>query len=217
VPTHRSGGPETADLTPFQIEIARLFFTLPASSRLLLAGGAALVAQHLTTRPTRDLDFFTRDADDVPQARDQLERAVAARGWAVERIQDAATFCRLLIHGTEDLLVDIALDSAPALLSVTSYVGPTFAPEELAGRKLLALFDRAEARDFADVFTLAQRYGKDRLLARAAAADSGFDRRYLAGQIATIRRFTDEDLPVGSDLVAELREFFRNWHDELLG
>jgi hypothetical protein len=46
-------------LTPFQIEVARLFFDLPASAGFLLAGGAALVAQHLTRRPTQDLDFFT--------------------------------------------------------------------------------------------------------------------------------------------------------------
>jgi hypothetical protein len=30
--------------------------------------------------------------------------------------------------------------------------GPTLAPEELAGHKLLALFDRAAARDFADIY-----------------------------------------------------------------
>lgn len=40
-------------------EVARLFFSLPASSRFLLAGGAALLAQHMTVRPTHDLDFFT--------------------------------------------------------------------------------------------------------------------------------------------------------------
>jgi len=32
-----------------------------------------------------------------------------------------------------------------------SLVGPTYDPEELAGRKVIALIDRAEARDFADV------------------------------------------------------------------
>jgi hypothetical protein len=47
------------ELTAFQMEVARLFFALPASAGFLLAGGAALVAQHLTTRPTEDLDFFT--------------------------------------------------------------------------------------------------------------------------------------------------------------
>ena len=52
------GGGEV--LTAFQIELTRTFFTLPASQRFLLAGGAALLAQHLTVRPTQDLDLFTR-------------------------------------------------------------------------------------------------------------------------------------------------------------
>jgi hypothetical protein len=47
---------ETA-LTAFQLEVARIFFSLPASAGFLLAGGAALAAQHLTERPTQDLDF----------------------------------------------------------------------------------------------------------------------------------------------------------------
>ena len=46
-------------LPPFQLEVARMFFALPASRGFLLAGGAALLAQHLTARPTEDLDFFT--------------------------------------------------------------------------------------------------------------------------------------------------------------
>ncbi len=46
-----AGGSEP-DLSAFQLEVARLFFTLPASQGVLLAGGAALLAQHLTARPT---------------------------------------------------------------------------------------------------------------------------------------------------------------------
>ena len=46
-------------LPPFQLEVARMFFALPASRGFLLAGGAALLAQRLTARPTEDLDFFT--------------------------------------------------------------------------------------------------------------------------------------------------------------
>jgi hypothetical protein len=44
-------------LTDFQIEVARLFFGLPASDGFLLAGGGALLASGLTTRPTHDLDL----------------------------------------------------------------------------------------------------------------------------------------------------------------
>jgi hypothetical protein len=39
------------DLSAFQQEVARMFFALPASKGFLLAGGAALLAQHLTARP----------------------------------------------------------------------------------------------------------------------------------------------------------------------
>jgi hypothetical protein len=34
-------------------KVAQLFFSLPANKGFLLAGGAALVAQHLTTRTTQ--------------------------------------------------------------------------------------------------------------------------------------------------------------------
>jgi hypothetical protein len=157
-------GADTA-LTQFQIEVARLFFDLPASEGFLLAGGAALLAQHLTSRPTQDLDFFTRPgAGEVGQAKDAFVAAAIGQGWAVEKIQDSATFCRLLVHGREDLLIDIALDSAPGRAPTASVAGPTFAPPELAGRKVIALFDRAAARDFIDVFMLNARYSKAELL-----------------------------------------------------
>jgi hypothetical protein len=69
------------------MDVARLFFALPESRGFLLAGGAALVAQHLTTRPTEDLDFFTApETGHVPAARDALEAASRERGWSTERI-----------------------------------------------------------------------------------------------------------------------------------
>jgi hypothetical protein len=68
-------------LTDFQIEVARLFFGLPASDGFLLAGGGALLASGLTDRPTHDLDFFGAPDDvDVTAARDQFEQAIADRG-----------------------------------------------------------------------------------------------------------------------------------------
>lgn len=133
-------------LTAFQVEVAQLFFSLPASGGFLLAGGGALLAHGLTARPTQDLDFFTRPgAGDVGLARDQFLAAAGCRDWTVERVQDSESFCRLLVHGPEDLLVDLALDSAPGRPAGASIAGPTFAPDELAGRKVIALFDRAAA------------------------------------------------------------------------
>ena len=41
-----SGTEGTPELTPFQLEVAWLFFGLRQSKGFLLAGGAALLAQH---------------------------------------------------------------------------------------------------------------------------------------------------------------------------
>jgi hypothetical protein len=52
--------------------VAQLFFSLAASRGFLLAGGAALLAQHLSSRPTDDLDFFTApERGHVPSARER--------------------------------------------------------------------------------------------------------------------------------------------------
>ena len=114
VVTNRHGD-ETAPtvLTDFQVEVARLFFSLPASEHFLLAGGAALLAQHMTARPTHDLDFFTATPGSVESVRKQFNSAAQERGWTVDVRQSTTTFCRLVVHGPQDLLVDIALDSPP--------------------------------------------------------------------------------------------------------
>lgn len=120
-----------------------------------------------------------------------------------------------MVHGSEDLLVDIGLDSPPRQPATASFLGPTFAPEELAGRKLLALFDRAEARDFADVYVLLQTYTKSQLLSWANDIDAGFDTAVLAEQLGTLRRFLDSDLPVERAATTQLRQFFEDWRHEL--
>jgi hypothetical protein len=211
-------GKTEPDLSAFQLEVTRLFFALPASQGFLLAGGAALLAQHLTARPTEDLDFFTApERGNVPAARDALEAAAIERGWSVQRIHDSDTFCRMVIRGIDaGVLVDLAVNAPPDLAPSATPAGPTLAPEELAGHKLLALFDRAAARDFADVYVLAHRFGKDVLLARATQIDAGFDAKALADMIATLGRFTDDELPVpdGSS-AADLRTFYATWRSEL--
>lgn len=147
--------------------------------------------------------------------RDALLEAIAARGWTATTIHDTATFCRLVIHGPEDLLVDLAVDSPPTSPPTMTVLGPTLAPVELAVHKLLALFGRAEARDFADVYVLTGRFDKQLLLANAERIDPGFDRRVLAQMLATLDRFRDDELPAEPELVPAMREFFAAWASEL--
>lgn len=203
-------------LTDFQIAVARLFFGLAASDGFVLAGGAALVVSGLTTRPTEDLDLFgERGRAQVTAASEQFTAAATERGWVVSPVQVSDSFVRLHVQGDEELRVDIAIDVAPNHPVVVSIVGPTFDPEELAGRKLVALFDRAEARDFADVFVLARRFDLDLMLARANEVEHGLDRSVLASMIRSISRFSDDELPIDPGEVSALRAFFARWADEL--
>lgn len=111
--------------------------------------------------------------------------------------------------------MDLALDAGPTLPPTLTFLGPTFDREELAGRKVVALFDRAEARDFTDVYALSATYSKDLLVTRAAQQDPGFDTSVFAQMLGSLSRFGDRDLPIALDEVPALRRFFAVWAAEL--
>jgi predicted nucleotidyltransferase component of viral defense system len=119
------------------------------------------------------------------------------------------------VYGPEDLLVDLALDSAPGRSAAVSIAGPTFALDELAGRKLVALFDRAAARDFVDVYALHHTFTKDVLLERAAEVDAGFNCAVFAEMLEHLARYADTDLSLGAVDVDDLRSFFQECALEL--
>jgi Nucleotidyl transferase AbiEii toxin, Type IV TA system len=207
-------------LTPLQLEATRLFFSLPESAGFAVAGGAALIAQGMIHRPTRAVDLFLLDAttSTVTVAAASLEAAFNGRGWLHHRVIDQRDFIRLEIHGdTESLIIDLGIDSPAEESLDTTELGPTLSPRDLAARKTLALFGRAEARDFADVYDLARRYGREQLLAWATADDAGFDHQIFAGMLTSIDRFNDEELPVQSQHAENLRGYFHDWAEELAG
>jgi Nucleotidyl transferase AbiEii toxin, Type IV TA system len=211
---------QPGDLTPLQIQATRLFFSLPQSAGFAVAGGAALLAQGLIHRPTRDVDIFLLDRvpSAVAAAASSFEIAVDDRGWSHQRVIDQHDFVRLEISdGRESLIIDLGQDSPPEEPVDATDLGPTLSPRDLAARKTLALFGRAEARDFADVRDLAGRYGRDALLTWAAADDTGFDKKVFASMLASIDRFTDEDLPVDPRRAQDLRSYFRDWAAKLAG
>jgi Nucleotidyl transferase AbiEii toxin, Type IV TA system len=205
-------------LTTLQVQAARLFFSLPASAGFAVAGGAALIARGLITRPTQDVDLFLLDTrlSTVASAAAAFETAMDGQGWSHIRVRNHHEFVRLSIaDGQESLIIDLGRDSPAAEATAATQLGPTLSPRDLAARKTLALFGRAEPRDFADVHDLAQRYGRDRLLKWAAEDDPGFDRQVFADMLATIDRLTDTDLPVSPRQATALRAWIHDWAAEL--
>ena len=206
---------ESAPITGFQVEVANVFFALPEASSFLLAGGLALLAQGMSVRPTEDMDAFTSNPDDVQRASAAFQVAARSRGWGVEVMRASDTFVRLQVEGSEQILVDLALDSPPGLPSMMPVLGPTFAPDELAARKLLALFGRALPRDFVDVYRVCQSRATASLLRHAQTLDPGFDSDQLVIAIGQLARYADAQLPIQADEVSMLRDFFAQWAEGL--
>lgn len=201
-------------LSSLQLQATRLFFSLPESAGFAVAGGAALLAQGLIHRPTRDVDLFLLDAaaSAVAVAAASYEAELDKKGWSHRRVIDQMDFIRLQISDrSEDLLIDFGCDSPPEEHVDNTDLGPTLSPRDLAARKTLALFGRAEARDFADAYELAHRFGRDQLVAWAAADDPGFDKQVFADMLNSIDRLTDEDLPVATSNAQKLRAYFHDW------
>lgn len=77
-------------------------------------------------------------------------------------------------------------------------MGDVLSVEELGADKLLALFSRAQARDFVDVAALADRLGgMERLCELAAEKDPGFSRPVLFDMLAGFARLRPVDFPEG--------------------
>ena len=61
------------------------------------------------------------------------------------------------------------------------------------------------------MYALARRYSTGDLLAQAHLVDRGFDEEVFAQMLGTLSRFTDQDLPIGSMDVEQVRAFFTQW------
>ncbi len=144
-------------LDPAQTQIATLLFSLPEAGGYALAGGAALLATGTIDRPTRDLDAFiaatpTQPPGDVTTLAVALAETLENNGWTVTIVRCHQTFHRLNATRHDDSVeIDLAVDS-PRLFPTTIIDGiPLLDPRDLAARKILAILDRSEGRDFTDL------------------------------------------------------------------
>lgn len=200
-------------LNELQQRVARLMSGLPAADDFALADGAALIVYGLVDRSTRDRDYFATDSDAVAGVVPALETALQRDGLQVARRRDAPGFVRLQVTDETGHRggPGVRRETAP---SPDQPAGLDLHPDELAADKMLALYGRAEGRDFHDVAALADRYPTERLLELAAAKDRGFDRRRFIEMLATIQRLRAADFP-DPQRADELRAWFEQWQREI--
>jgi len=204
-------------LTPLQQRIAEIVSGLPEARGFALAGAGGLLVRGLIDRQTRDLDYFTVPGEEeaLRALRDALERALDRAALVHSRQRDLSTFVRVEVSDGDDRCeIDLAIDYR-ALPAEPSDYGPTLAVRELAANKVLALFDRAEARDFLDLVELTRHFELRGLMELAAEKDTGFDTAGFLEALASLQRFTSVDFGVSEAEYEGLRATVAIWRNEL--
>lgn len=202
-------------LSALQQRVALLAADLLESAGFVLAGGGALVARGDVERTTRDLDYFATRPEEVLELLPRLEQALRDSGLEVDRVRATDGFARLLVADGEAVTeLDLASDFRLLPPERTPF-GLTLAGEELAVDKILALFDRAEPRDFVDLAAVVDRWGLDHLCQLAPEKDRGFDRNVLAAQLGRFDRLPIASFRLPAEDVERLRHKVQSWRDQL--
>ena len=213
-------------LTNLQKKILLHFSELPDAEAFYLTGGTALSAFFLKHRRSNDLDFFTNVEELILPLSRKIEASLIKEGFKAERLRGFHSFVELSVSsGNDSTVVHFALDSPFRFeqpsnieeipgLKVDSHI-------DMATNKLLALFGRAELRDFLDIYFLVKdRYTKNELIEKSAQKDPGFDLYWLGVAMERINNFSDDSpdlhLLTRPCKMNELKEFFSNWRKDIL-
>ncbi len=207
-------------------KIAQIALAAAGKFSLALAGGYAIQAHGIGSRPSGDVDLFVNWAhrDDFDHAVKAVIGALEADGMEVSVVARAETFARLLVTdpaaGGEPDKVELAADWR-SHEPVTLDIGPVLHADDAVGNKMAALYGRALARDFLDIDAIlaSGRYSRERLLELAAAADDGFDRHMFADALGALSQITDTafaEYGIHPERITDLRHRFAAWRDNLL-
>ena len=162
-------------LSPLQERLVALVAVSLVGSDFALAGGAALISQGLVERRTNDLDFFGSSEAALAERLPKVISSLQQEGFEVDIRRSTPQFARIVVRGlNSETEVDFGLDSRLFPLE-QGELSPVLASKELAVDKVLAVFGRAEARDFVDLYALERLFKLDDLFVWAAEKDRGFD------------------------------------------
>ncbi len=92
-----------------------------------------------------------------------------------------------------------------------AHPAPTLCGEELAVDKVLAVFGRAEARDFVDLAAVEARYGLDRLFELAAQKDHGFTPEMFAEMAGRFSRLRPDEFGLDPEQYEQLDRKVGEW------
>lgn len=209
-------------LTLLQWRFLSEFGHSPLRDDFFLTGGTALAAFYLHHRYSVDLDFFTTNPAALSQVPVIMQDISARLNLDITFTRTLGTFleCFVRADNGERVEMDFAQDTPYRLEPVRRHdeLGILIdSSTDIACNKLSALFDRAEPKDFVDVYFICQGLLPfEQLVILARQKHVGMDDYWLAVALAQIRRVELLPRMIKTVSLAELNDFFLARAGELM-
>lgn len=207
-------------LTPLQQTFLKAFFKSYLGEKFFLTGGTALAEFYLKHRLSEDLDLFTIDQNlDFDFVNAEINKLAYQLSLTIGHQIASPTFNQYIFRQKEETLkVDVVKD-VPIQFGKPKKVHGIIIDslENITVGKLLALFGRAHAKDFIDLYFIFKKLqvSFQKIFELAKKKDLGLSEFYLAHMMLQIQRleeFPETLKPFEKD---QLVKFFLNLADKL--
>lgn len=208
----------------FHERLAKVGLSALSGYGFALAGGYAVQAHGLVSRPSEDVDLFTTMDAEVtfPAAVRAAIAAYQQDGLDAEIVLESTGFARLTITDPEEHVsakVELGIDwrqHPPTTLAI----GPVLHQDDAVANKVSALYSRAQARDYIDVHAVlaSGRYSGPDLIRLAGEHDPGFDADMFAAALRAVRRLPEAEFTaygLTHEQAQALIEALTAWADEI--
>ena len=209
-------------LTPLRRSLLTEVGRSPLGKDFFLTGGTALAAFYLQHRYSLDLDFFTANPAALAQVTVVMQDVAACLGAEITFTRTLDTFleCFVRFPDGERVELDFAQDN-PYRLEPTLYHAELGIQidnsTDIACNKLSALFDRAEPKDFVDVYFVAREMIPfKQLVALTRQKHLGLDDYWLAVALARVEQVELLPRMIKPLSLPELKAFFLERAKELM-
>ena len=212
-------------LTPIQRIVLKALTDIEESKAFYLSGGTALSAFYLAHRRSEDFDLFTSAEPLIAIVARKFKSALENSGIKVQEIRSFSSFWEAVASNeNENFKIQLAYDIPFLLSEIAETEGLRIHSfEDIAAGKLLALYGRAEERDFIDIYCIVKsgKMSLETLIELAKKKDPGLDEYYLAISFEQSEKIPDDPSRLKVNLVApidpkEMKNFFATQAVQLL-
>ncbi len=183
-------------LTPYQVEILKLFFATDFAKTFFLTGGTALAAFYLAHRDSKDLDLFSIEPFDTQRLELTIADIAQKLHCDVVTKVKSETYNEIYLENKQEgwtQRIDIVKEQ-PKRFGDVSVIDDVRVDslENIGSNKICAIFGRLEIKDYVDLYIILTKtdFTFDQLFTLAQQKDLGLNEFTFASTIADVEQIS---------------------------